>query len=79
MNLPHNAFEFLDSAVLLTKPGGIIHYYGITPEDDLFGSSIELIRAAAEKAGRKTEILDKKVVRSYAPHQYNICIEARIV
>lgn len=79
MNLPHSAFEFLDSAVLLTKPGGIIHYYGITPEDDLFESSIELIRNAAEKTGRKIEVLDKRVVRSYAPHQYNICIEARIV
>jgi tRNA (guanine37-N1)-methyltransferase len=79
MNLPHSAFEFLDSAILLTKPGGIIHYYGITPEDDLFESSIELIRKAAEKAGRKIEVLDKRVVRSYAPHQYNICIEARIV
>jgi tRNA (guanine37-N1)-methyltransferase len=79
MNLPHKAFEFLDSAVLLTKPGGIIHYYGITPEDDLFESSIELIRAAAEKAERKIEILDKRIVRSYAPHQYNICIEARVI
>lgn len=79
MNLPHNAHEFLNSAVLLTKPAGIIHYYGITPEDDLFESSVELIRKAAEKAGRKIEILEKRVVRSYAPHQYNICIEARII
>lgn len=79
MNLPHSAFEFLDSAVLLIKPGGIIHYYGMTPEDDLFESSIKLIKEAAEKAGRKIEVLEKRVVRSYAPHQYNICIEARIV
>lgn len=79
MNLPHNAFEFLDSAVLLTKPGGIIHYYGITPEDDLFESSVELISTAAEKAGREIEILEKRVVRSYAPHQYNICIEAKVL
>ena len=79
MNLPHSAFEFLDSAVLLTKPGGIIHYYGITSEDDLFESSIELIKKAAKKAERKIEVLEKRVVRSYAPHQYNICIEARIV
>src|ERR1035437_4380325 len=32
MNLPHRAHEFLDSAILLTKPGGIIHYYGIAHE-----------------------------------------------
>jgi len=79
MNLPHSANEFLDSAVLLTKPGGIIHYYGITPEDDLFESSIELITGAVEKAGRKLEVLEKRVVRSYAPHQYNICIESRVI
>lgn len=79
MNLPHNAYEFLDSAVLLAKPGGIIHYYGITPEDDLFGSSIELIKEAAERAGRQIEVLEKRVVRSYAPYQYNICIEARVI
>lgn len=79
MNLPHSAHEFLDSAVFLTKPGGIIHYYGITPEDDLFEGSTELIRKAAEKAGRKIEVMEKRVVRSYAPHQYNICIEAKIL
>jgi tRNA (guanine37-N1)-methyltransferase len=79
MNLPHNAYEFLDSAVLLTKPGGTIHYYGITPEDDLFESSIKLIEEAAERVGRKVEVLEKRVVRSYAPYQYNICIEVRII
>lgn len=79
MNLPHNAHEFLDSAILLTKKGGIIHYYGITPEDDLFEGSVKLIREAAEKAGRKIEVMETRVVRSYAPHQYNICIEAKIL
>lgn len=79
MNLPHNAYEFLDPAVLLTKPGGIIHYYGITPADDLFESSIKLIKEAADRAGRQVEVLEKKIVRSYAPYQYNICIEVRII
>jgi tRNA (guanine37-N1)-methyltransferase len=79
MNLPHNAYKFIDSAVLLTKPGGIIHYYGITPEDDLFESSIKLIEEAAERAGRHIEVLEKRIVRSYAPYQYNICIEVRII
>lgn len=79
MNLPHNAYEFLDPAVLLTKPGGIIHYYGITPADDLFESSIKLIKEAAERVGRQVEVLEKRIVRSYAPYQYNICIEVRII
>ena len=78
MNLPHNAFDFLDSAVKLTKPDGIIHYYGMTHEDDLFNGSIGLIEAAAKRAGREIEVLDKRTVRSYAPHQYNICIDVRV-
>lgn len=79
MNLPHNAFDFLDSAVKLTKPGGIIHYYGMTHEDDLFDSSIGFIEAAAKRVCRVVKVLDKRTVRSYAPHQYNICIEVRVI
>jgi tRNA (guanine37-N1)-methyltransferase len=79
MNLPHSSHEFIDSAILLTKPGGIIHYYGIAHEDDLFESYIKLISVAAEVTGRHVNILEKRVVRSYAPHQYNICIEVKII
>ena len=79
MNLPHNAYDFLDSAVKLTKIGGMIHYYGMTHEDDLFDGSIGLIEAAALRAGRGIEVLEMRTVRSYAPHQYNICIEVRVV
>ena len=79
MNLPHNAYDFLDSAVKLVKPGGMIHYYGMTHEDDLFDGSIGLIEAAAKRVGRGIEVLERRTVRSYAPHQYNICIEIRVV
>lgn len=79
MNLPHNAHDFLDAAVKICAKGGIIHYYDITPEDDLFETSLKLIDEAAKKAGRKTELVDSRVVRSYAPHQFNVCIEVRIL
>ncbi|MBP1910199.1 class I SAM-dependent methyltransferase [Methanolobus bombayensis] len=79
MNLPHNANEFLDAAVKLCAPNGIIHYYDITPEDDLFDSSLKLINEAAKRAGRTTELIESRVVRSYAPHQFNVCIEVRVL
>ncbi len=78
MNLPHNAYDFLDSAVKLIKTGGMIHYYGITHEDDLFDGSIGLIEAAAKRVGRQIEVMGKRTVRSYAPYQYNVCIEVRV-
>jgi tRNA (guanine37-N1)-methyltransferase len=79
MNLPHNANEFLDAAVKICAPGGIIHYYDITPEDDLFESSLKLIDEAAKRAGRNTELVESRIVRSYAPHQFNVCIEVRVL
>ncbi|MDV0446911.1 hypothetical protein MsAg5_07750 [Methanosarcinaceae archaeon Ag5] len=78
MNLPHNACDFLDTAVELTKPDGVIHYYAMTNDDDLFDGEIEKIRTAAEKQGRTIEVVEKRNVRSYAPHQYNICLDVRI-
>ncbi|MCL2549558.1 MAG: class I SAM-dependent methyltransferase family protein [Methanimicrococcus sp.] len=79
MNLPHNAFDFLDTAVAVCKPGGVIHYYAMAFEDDLFDGSVELIRKAAEKQDRFIEVVEKRTVRSYAPHQYNICLDVRIL
>ncbi len=78
MNLPHSADAFLDAAIYVTAPQGIIHYYGMTHEGDLFDSSIGLIEAAAKKVGRSVEVVECRTVRSYAPHQYNVCIEVRI-
>ena len=79
MNLPHNANEFLDAAVKLCATKAIIHYYDITPEDDLFDSSLKLIKDAAERAGRTIEVVETRVVRSYAPHQSNVCIEVKVI
>lgn len=79
MNLPHNANDFLDAAVKLCATNGIIHYYDITPEDNLFESSLKLIDEAAKRAGRTTEPVESRVVRSYAPHQFNVCIEVRVL
>ena len=78
MNLPHNANEFLDAAMKMCACGAIIHYYDITPENNLFDSSLKLIEDAATRAGRKIQTADSRVVRSYAPRQFNVCIEVKV-
>lgn len=78
MNLPHSAYEFLDSAISMVKAGGIIYYYTINPENNLFGASIKQINESCEKLGKECIIKEERIVRSYAPHQYNICIEFRV-
>ncbi|MDG5776344.1 class I SAM-dependent methyltransferase family protein [Haloarculaceae archaeon H-GB1-1] len=77
MNLPHSADEFLDSAVALAGDDCVIHYYDIQHEDDPFGPGLDAIRAAAEPE-YDVEVLTEHVVRSYAPHELNVCLDVRL-
>jgi len=77
MNLPHSADEFLDAAVRLAAADCVLHYYDIQHEDDPFGPGEAAIRAAAEPA-YEVEILGRQEVRSYAPHELNVCLDVRL-
>jgi len=77
MNLPHSADEFLDSAVELAGDDCVLHYYDIQHEDDPFGPGEEAIRAAADP-DYEVEVETRHVVRSYAPHELNVCLDVRL-
>jgi tRNA (guanine37-N1)-methyltransferase len=74
MNLPHSASAFLHAAMRAAKPDGIVHYYCIAPEDDLYRDEA-LINKAAQEIDAKVEVLYKEIVRSYAPHRHNVVID----
>ncbi|PSQ06788.1 SAM-dependent methyltransferase [Halobacteriales archaeon QS_6_71_20] len=78
MNLPHSADAFLDTAVRLAGDSCVLHLYDISHEDDPFGPSERAVRAAAEPEGYEVEPLTRREVRSYAPHEVNVCLDARI-
>jgi len=77
MNLPHSADEFLDTAVALASDDAVLHYYDIQHEDDPYGPGETAIRAAAEPAYEVT-VETRHTVRSYAPHEYNVCLDVRL-
>lgn len=77
MNLPHSASAFLLPAMRAAKPGGMVHYYCIAPEDDLYKDEAP-IRRAAEEMNVGVEVLYKEIVRSYAPHRHNVVIDFRV-
>ncbi len=79
MNLPHNAIGFLDAAFGVVKNGGVIHFYAISHEDDLFDGLLKKIEAAAVLSGFHIVPLDKRIVRPYAPYQFNICIDFQVM
>ncbi len=77
MNLPHSAENFLETAVALAGDECIIHYYDIQPDDDPFSPGIDAIRAAAEPAF-EVSVETEHIVRSYAPHEVNVCLDVRL-
>lgn len=77
MNLPHSAGDFLDTAVAVAGDECVVHLYDIQPEDDLFGPGEAAVRAAAEPEYDAT-VLRERVVRSYAPHELNVCLDVRL-
>ncbi|WP_096390935.1 class I SAM-dependent methyltransferase [Halopenitus persicus] len=77
MNLPHSADEFLETATTLAGEDCVIHYYDIQHEDDPFGPG----RAAIEEAAGddyEVTVETERVVRSYAPHELNVRLDARL-
>ncbi|NHN58165.1 MULTISPECIES: class I SAM-dependent methyltransferase family protein [Halorussus] len=77
MNLPHSADEFLDAAVTLAGDDCVLHYYDIQHEDDPFGPGETAIRDAAEPE-YDVSVETRHVVRSYAPHELNVCLDVRL-
>ena len=77
MNLPHSADEFLETAVKLAGEECVLHYYDIQHESDPFGPGEAAIRAAAEPDYGVT-VETRHEVRSYAPHELNVCLDVRL-
>ena len=77
MNLPHSADEFLDVAVRVAGESCVVHLYDIQHEDDPFGPGEAAVRAAAG-AEYEVAVETERVVRSYAPHEVNVCLDVRL-
>jgi len=77
MNLPHSAQQFLDTAVALAGESCFLHYYDIQQDDEPFRAGERAIEAAAHPE-YEVEIDTRHTVRSYAPHELNVVIDARL-
>ena len=78
MNLPHSADEFLDAAVTVAGDDCVLHYYDIQHDEDPFGPGEAAIREAADPE-YEVSVETRHVVRSYAPHELNVCLDVRLI
>lgn len=71
-----NTHEFLDTAMEIIKPGGIIHYHESVPDILKFERPLQRIVDAAKS--REVEILKKRIIKKYSPGVYHVVIDAKI-
>ena len=74
MNLPHRAHEFLETARELASDTCRLHYYDIQPKSDPFGHGEARIRDVFSPE-YDIDIVTRREVRSYAPHEVNVCLD----
>lgn len=77
MNLPHTADAFLDVAATIADDRATLHYYDIQSDEAPFAPGETAIRDAFEPA-YAVSIRDRRVVRSYAPHEVNVCLDVAV-
>ena len=67
MPLPRSADKFLDVAIAGAKNSCIVHVYSFAAIENPYEEIEKRIFEEAEKAGVKVEIVNRKIVRPYAP------------
>ncbi len=79
MPLPHTGEHFLDSVLYATKNGGVIHFYTFGGQKEgYFRKALRLIRNACREKGLSFEILQKRIVRPYAPYVNQVVVDFRV-
>jgi len=79
MNLPEQSLGFVGSACMALKPiGGIVHYYSFAVGPDPLGKAREDLEQSVLKAGRKISFLNARPVKSTAPYEWQVAIDAKI-
>jgi tRNA wybutosine-synthesizing protein 2 len=77
MGLLHVTEQYLPLALEVLKDrGGVIHYHESVPSKLRFERPVKRILEAA--AGREVEILNKRIVKRYAPGVDHVVVDARI-
>lgn len=71
--------KFLDSAFsVLKEKGGTIHYHDVFKEEELWDKPTEILTKSSDKNGYVLDkILEKRIVKSYAPRVLHIVVDAK--
>jgi tRNA (guanine37-N1)-methyltransferase len=80
MNLPSESLKFIDAACQALKPeGGVVHSYQFQTDPDPLKKAVEALRVNTESANRSIrKILETRLVKSVAPHEWHVAVDAEV-
>ena len=74
----YDAHEYLDAALDVLEPGGVLHLHEATPEADLWDRPVSRLEAACDDAGRNVEMVETRRVKSHAEGVAHVVLDATI-
>ncbi len=79
MPMPKNALDFLPFVLKCAKKNTILYIYAFDSKEYPFERKIKKVEKIAKKNGFKIKILNKKIVRPYAPNVFQICLDIQVI
>ncbi len=74
-----NTRNFLPFAFKMIKQKGVIHYHDVFHKKELWSLPERIIRKKADENGFKVKILEKRIVKSYAPRVCHVVVDFLVV
>ena len=78
LTLPLGAHRFLKQALMCVRDGGIVHFYHLGTEEDLYGEAEGLVRKYCGELGFECQVVNRRVVRDYAPYVYKVRLDIKV-
>ena len=72
------AYQFLDVAFSCVKDKGIVHFYHIGPESDLFTEAESLAKATASHTNKKIKIIKRVKTLPFGTRYWKICLDIEV-
>jgi tRNA G37 N-methylase Trm5 len=69
----------MDVAFSAIIGGGTVHLYGFSAQKTGFTDLLEQAKAAAERSERKIKVVGKQKVGAYAPHQWKVRLDLKVL
>lgn len=76
MPLAVDGWRYLDIAFQCLKTtGGIVHFYYVAPEINLYEEAEEIVKGIADKLNKKFEIITEKIVLPFGSRKFKIVLD----